>query len=699
VVKKAVYGVFKSTRLEEKKHMYLRKLIGQNIFRVSKYATQVLHEQLLKTSTRREIAIIVLAGLIFAYAPNIYSFALLVVSLVLSGLERLNSAINNIRNHITPDFHPAIYKNKDLAAATIMTISVLLAIATTLFFIIYFALSDTIVESIANVKTILVNNKGEYLFYFGSSFISLLLLQKRKWIHATLVFLMGVAWLVFYQPIDGFVNCLGADSFSETKNFDMEEAKFWITTLSVSIHPTFNSGTFVLYTLIAIACFFLLKLILGRIKFTSENYYYIKISLSVLIMGAAIHQTVSDSISLYFKNSEQCSRLKQKFSIPPPRIEFDDKKINLLVYIGESTSVANMGIYGYSRNTTPRLEELKHTDSNLLIFNNVYSTHTHTSMSLLEAFSFAVDEDENFLPIGLRKRISIVDLLYKSGIKTSIISNQGMTGDWNQTPIIFNNAHQIFSTKSRLLGKQDYKQLRPWDHDFFYEQLGKSYPQTVGNKGLVFFHSYAGHGGYLNNIPESYRQPVDNSFIKKKAELLAGKDLNLSKGVEEYDSAIKYIDFTISKSIEVVKNLKEPTIFIYFSDHGEAVFAGLGHDSSRFLLEMANVPLLIYFNDAARETNTALYEKYRRLAKERQASTLAQLPSTFLDLLGIRIISKAALELIQTPVIGEKTLHPPIIVRETQGNVITYVNINKRPLNPPKKFSQVFVEKRVKLTP
>jgi len=544
----------------------------------------------------------------------------------------------------------------------------------------------------------LANNSAEYLFFIGTTFISLLLLNKHKWIIAKLVFLLGVAWIVFYKPIYVLITNLGIDSFNEARDFDIEEAKFWISTVGKAIHPNFSFFSLALYLVLSVASFLFLRWLLSKHKFTEENYSYVKFSIAIMLIGLAVYHTVSESITMFFANSESFITTKHNFANLPPPIASDKRNINVLVYIGESTTIMNMGIYGYPRNTTPKLAELVKSDSNLLVFKNIFSTHTHTSSSLLEALSFAIDQEENYLPINERKRISIIDLLSNAGIQMSLISNQGITGTWNQaSSIIFNKADKMFSTKSKLLGGSDSEIERPWDNDFFSLHLGKSLAKKTYNKKLIFLHSYSGHGKYLNNIPESFRLPVDDFFKGKEVESIVGANFDLLPNVEGYDSAVKYIDFSVTQTISYIKNIKDPTIFLYFSDHGESVYEGRGHDSARFIHEMARIPFLIYFNDAAREAYPELYDHYKKLSHEENISTLAQLSSTLLNLLGISVSNENARAIVLTPVIGEKTAYPPIVVRRTTEG-ITYVNINSTALQIPKKFNQKFIDMTDKAT-
>lgn len=332
------------------------------------------------------------------------------------------------------------------------------------------------------------------------------------------------------------------------------------------------------------------------------------------------------------------------------------------------------------RDTTPNLTALKKHNSGLIVFHNVLSTHTHTSSSLLEALSIAIAEDENVLPITERKRISIIDIFAKSGITPTLYSNQGQTGSWNLTSsIIFKNANRNFSINSKYVGNVDYRIKRPLDHEYFDSKVSGLFTREVSKRQLIFLHSYAGHGGnggYLPYIPQSFHEHVDTRFKNLDPQAIVGRDI-ASESVEQYDSAIKYVDYAISKQIEQIETMSEPIVFIFFSDHGEAVYAGRGHDSARFIHEMARIPFVMYFNKSARTSYSALFKKYLHLASKKRTATLAQFPSTLFDLFGGKILENNVVKL--TPIIGEEFIHPPIIVRRTtEGTTYIDVNINTK---------------------
>ena len=82
----------------------------------------------------------------------------------------------------------------------------------------------------------------------------------------------------------------------------------------------------------------------------------------------------------------------------------------------------------------------------------------------------------------------------------------------------------------------------------------------------------------------------DKSHYKK----YLGDDFRFYKDIPNYNSNLEYISDILIELISYLDN-QQPNILIFFSDHGESVFSGSGHDSSRFTNEMLRVPLFIFF--------------------------------------------------------------------------------------------------------
>ena len=548
-------------------------------------------------------------------------------------------------------------------------------------------------SKIAYLIHVLQDRSGEYLFFIGMTYLCLLLLQRKRWIYATMASVIGLVWLTFHLPVSLYLQSLGVDSFAETEKFDLQEARFWFQTMSEAVSPSLSLKKLLVYLVFSIASFHGLKWLFDKTGVAARNHPRLQLSISALLIGLAFQQTTSEAISFYLENTEMILTTAKNFDNKAPEVDAGHSKTNLIVYIGESTTVMNMGLYGYPRRTTPLLSELAQKDRNLIVFENVFSTHSLTTRSLLEALSFGLDSREMFLPITKRKRVPIVDVLKKAGLEPRLISNQGMNGAWDQTgSVIFKNSANVFSIKARSAVRNDLLIDKPWDDEFFEEQLAaldSRDDKASAQRSAVFLHSYAGHGPYHRNIPQKFRTPVDSVLTQLESDQI---DEDTRQSVEEYDAAVRYVDYSVSKMINHVKASSRPLIFVYFSDHGESVYAGKGHDSARFQHEMVRIPLMIYFNDAARKDSASVFEKYRHLASKKETATLAQLAPTLLDLLGIGLQDGKESPAGARPVMGEKTDLPPIMIRETSEGT-TFVNLNSFPLSPPSLSKQKFIDK------
>ena len=543
-------------------------------------------------------------------------------------------------------------------------------------------LADTFYIKLDKLGVLLLSKQTEALFFIGALIISLVQLSEKKWWLAKISFAVGCLWVVFHDSLTTWFFSLGVDSFAEAQNFDWEEAWFYFETLQTILKPNLSLKQFVLfglYLVIGIAIFWTLRKLSMRFGLSSKKISYAKFTLGCVFITASLHLIFTQAIKTFDESRDIFAHVTSNFQNPLPNIHFQNAGMKVVVYIGESTSMMNMSLYGYPRKTTPQLDNLYANDSNFLRFSNVFSTHTHTSQSLLEALSVDAVQGGEMQPITARKRNSLVDILKSGNINSTLFSNQGEAGTWNlASSIIFKQADKTFSTNSKAAGNADSLINRPNDHAFFAQHfVPKIQSLPSQQSAVVFLHSYSGHGDYLQNIPENFRQPVDGYVASIDPRALVGVNTSVAKDVDAYDSAIKYVDFSVAKIVGELKDNPQPAVLIYFSDHGDAAFTARGHDSSRFIHEMARVPFIVYFNAKAREAYPALFEKYRHLADGGVISTLAQVPATVIDLLGGHV-DGAATPLLNPVGSGSAASIQPIVIRETTVGG-TYVNLNPSP--------------------
>lgn len=292
-----------------------------------------------------------------------------------------------------------------------------------------------------------------------------------------------------------------------------------------------------------------------------------------------------------------------------------------------------MSLYGYFRNTTPKLLKLEH-NGRLYKKLNVFSPHSHTSQSLLQTLSIAPAPDDT-LTIFEQIRVSLPKIFHANRIPTYLISNQGESGSFNlASKIIFSNYEKsVFGRESKYRGNLESRSMT-YDHDLFKENIDiLSKADLSFSPSVIFLHSTAGHGPYLTNIPTSFHAPVDDFFDTLTDRDIFGELTASSKEViNSYDSAIKYIDYSVDEIVSRLDSSSHPSVLIYFSDHGESPYTNRGHDSSRFVHEMIRVPFFIVFNIAAERQLPDLVKKIKIQMQEPHPAVTDQLLATILEL-------------------------------------------------------------------
>ena len=127
-------------------------------------------------------------------------------------------------------------------------------------------------------------------------------------------------------------------------------------------------------------------------------------------------------------------------------------------------------------------------------------------------------------------------------MESHLYSNQSVGGTWNYAnSIIFQNAKtKIFNKDGHSFGNNNAPTFYEMYDSLFIDEI---IPTVVAKKGVTFFHSYAGHGNYCENIPIENRKSVDELLTNLDSKEIYGSLSNsIRDNLECYDSAIKYID-------------------------------------------------------------------------------------------------------------------------------------------------------------
>ena len=258
----------------------------------------------------------------------------------------------------------------------------------------------------------------------------------------------------------------------------------------------------------------------------------------------------------------------------------------IILAIGESSGRNHYSVYGYPRPTTPNLEARK---KELLIFSNVIAPHAHTVPSLEKALTFANHEGD---PAGC----SIVDVLKAAGYHVIALSNQPKFGPHD-------------TAASRLLGRADalrsfntsnsggYYSAATYDA-LLLEPLEKS--MACSGDVAVILHFMGSHSKYSSRFPPSMSRFTDTPPDAEKHALRKSQ----IREINDYDNSIAYTDFILEQILLILEKQSRPTAFLYFSDHGEAVYEDgrtRGHAENAGSRYMFEIPFVIWLSPEYRE--------------------------------------------------------------------------------------------------
>ncbi len=434
---------------------------------------------------------------------------------------------------------------------------------------------------------------------------------------------------------------LGGDSFLESRDFNVIEGTVWLKSFISSLPHMVQSPKITVFILgVALALSTLLAWLLSR--------YKIAITLVVtLLLGS--HINLAYSAFKEFESSRHYVRSIHASFVEQVSGMSQAADVDLILYVGESTSTLNMSLYGYPLKTTPLLDALRTQDAGFLRFDPVRSTHSHTSLSLLRALSVPS-------PLGSpNQKWGLGLVLANAGVKAKVLSVQPLTGTAATfSKFIFTGMDYDLNADERYKGNMTLPIVK--DHELI--------PQVLGRSGVTVFHSYAGHGNYLDYIDLDLSNDVKRPVMDMPGIVGAGfssLDKRIIQDVKDYDQAMTYIDRNVEQVMRGVQARSKPAVVLYFSDHGDAVYNRRGHDSSKYIDEMTTVPFVMFFNAAYRAKYPEVFARYQVAAKIDDLRFLDQIVPTVMDVL--RIESKHTLSI---PTMAQRRPHPHPVIMERQ---------------------------------
>jgi len=230
-----------------------------------------------------------------------------------------------------------------------------------------------------------------------------------------------------------------------------------------------------------------------------------------------------------------------------------ERPLLLVLVVGETARAANFSLGGYSRETNPRLAEVK----DLVYFTEVSSCGTSTAISVPCMFSDL--GREGFSAEKALARDNLIDIVAKAGLGV----------DWYGNNTNCKGICRAAGEKRAV--REQYPQYCkddvPCTDGAIFEDFWNTLPSYSG-RGLVVLHQLGSHGpGYHLRYPESFNrfEPVCRSTDFSKCQA--------SEIVNAYDNTLLYTDHLLAETISRLQSIAErvDSAILYVSDHGESL--------------------------------------------------------------------------------------------------------------------------------
>ncbi|EEM0450637.1 kdo(2)-lipid A phosphoethanolamine 7''-transferase [Salmonella enterica subsp. enterica serovar Typhi] len=244
----------------------------------------------------------------------------------------------------------------------------------------------------------------------------------------------------------------------------------------------------------------------------------------------------------------------RKFTYVAPK---DGDDTYVVFIIGETTRWDHMGIFGYERNTTPKL-------------------------SLRCMFVREGGADNN--PQRTLKEQNVFAVLKQLGFSSDLYAMQSEMWFYSNTMADNISYREQIGAEPRNRGKTV-------DDMLLIDEMQNSLAQNPEGKHLIILHTKGSHFNYTQRYPRSYAQ--------WKPECI-GVDSGCTKAqmINSYDNSVTYVDHFITSVFDQLRDKK--AIVFYVADHGESINEREHlHGTPRNMAppEQFRVPMLVWMSD------------------------------------------------------------------------------------------------------
>ena len=298
------------------------------------------------------------------------------------------------------------------------------------------------------------------------------------------------------------------------------------------------------------------------------------------------------------KNHEVDRLLKSTYDaiLTSPTCIADDS-LNVILVIGESYSKFHSHLYGYSKNTTPKMDECVK-NGNMFVFSNVISPYNLTSSVIKNLMSTnSVSEHEYwsscpFFP-AIFKHAGYTVYFWDN----QLTKTKGRAFDFSLNGII----HDVSLSKLSYDYVND--TIYNYDGDLISSFFSSFHPHK---RNLIILHLMGQHVDASDRFPSSYHLFSESDVDRNDLSSLE------KQRIADYDNATLYNDYVLSSIINYFDSTN--AVLIYLSDHGEEVYdyrhvLGRTHEfpkKPQALHYQYEVPFVIWCSDMFSNRNESI---------------------------------------------------------------------------------------------
>lgn len=240
----------------------------------------------------------------------------------------------------------------------------------------------------------------------------------------------------------------------------------------------------------------------------------------------------------------------------------------VVLVLGESSRPDHWSLYGYARDTTPRLRAREE----VLVFRDVTAQASLTNVSVPLIITRANADDLRVLE---RER-SVVSAFREAGYRTAWLSTQ-QRDHWT-------------GAINRYTAEAETEQFFERHHDGVLVDAVKAWlaePEQRGQSALVVLHTQGSHYSFHDRYPKTFKR-------------YSGASDDHQKLIDDYDNTIVYTDFVLDSLIDVLESDGRPSTLFYVADHGENLRDDDRNLFGHFLCNDKDIPIpmLLWFSKA-----------------------------------------------------------------------------------------------------